>query len=119
MNPNPAEGKRTRLKKGLVNGAYHYGYCNGRCTQCTDPNGPGYCPRHGQADLGNGYVIVPHPLESIAVRLIFEWYATGELAQALRRLLGYKPSSHTATETAIKPIKRSPPPKSQREPTAR
>ena len=42
-----------------------------------------------------------------------------ELAQALRRLLGYTPPNHTATAVTVKPIKRPTPPKSQHEPKSR
>lgn len=82
LSRRTSEGKLTRIKKGLLNGAYRYGYCNGRCSACTDPNGADYCPRFGQPDLGDGRIPVPHPLESLAVRLIFEWYRTGEYSHA-------------------------------------
>jgi hypothetical protein len=36
--------KFERVSRGLPNGGYRFGYCNGRCPRCTDPNGPGYCP---------------------------------------------------------------------------
>jgi hypothetical protein len=68
------EGKLTRISKGLLNGNSRFGYCNGLCSKCTDPNGPGYCPCAGQANLSTGEVPVPHPIESIAVCLAFEWY---------------------------------------------
>jgi len=74
------EGKLTRVKKGLLNGSFRFGYCTGRCSQCNDPNGPGYCPRVGTADLGDGRVLTQHPVESIAVHLAYEWYAQGDLS---------------------------------------
>ncbi|MBN1887657.1 MAG: recombinase family protein [Thermoflexales bacterium] len=79
------EGKLTRVSKGLLNGNSRFGYCNGLCSECTDPNGGGpeagsYCPRAGEANLGKGDVPVPHPIESIAVRLAFEWYAEGSVS---------------------------------------
>jgi DNA invertase Pin-like site-specific DNA recombinase len=80
LSRRTSEGKLTRVKKGLVNGSFRFGYCMGRCAQCSDPNGPGYCPRAGQADLGDGKVLVPHPIESVAVRLAYEWYAQGDLS---------------------------------------
>ncbi len=79
------EGKLKRVEKGLLNGLSRFGYCNGLCTKCSDPNGGGpegrsYCPRVGQANLGDGTVPVPHPVESVAVRLAFEWYAQGNVS---------------------------------------
>lgn len=77
-----SRGKLQRAKQGFYNGSIPTGYCKGLCTRCTDPNGPGYCPRVGQSPLGDGEVLVPHPLESQAVRLAFEWYATGAYSDA-------------------------------------
>ncbi len=74
------EGKLTRVKKGLLNGSFRFGYCNGSCSKCADPNGPDYCPRVGQPNVGEGKVLIPHPVESIAVRLAFEWYAQGDVS---------------------------------------
>ncbi len=70
--------KRQRVSRGLPNGSpYRFGYCNGRCSRCTDPNGPGYCPLAGQPDRGDGRVLVPHPIESHALRLMHELYHLG------------------------------------------
>jgi len=65
---------KTRMQKGLPGGAYRFGYCNGRCSECSDPNGPGYCPLVGRPDRGDGRVLVPHPIEAHAVRLIAALY---------------------------------------------
>ncbi len=71
-----------RARRGDLLGSIPTGYCKGLCTNCIDPNGPDYCPLFGQAPIGDGKVLVPHPLESQAVRLAFEWYATGEFSYA-------------------------------------
>ena len=75
------KGKRARATKGLHNGSPPLGYCWGNCSTCTDPNGPGYCPRHGGPNIQDytpSLPLVPHPIEREAVRLAFEWYATGQ-----------------------------------------
>ena len=72
------KGKLGRARNGLPNGSIPFGYCHGRCSSCTDPNGQGYCPEYGQPDRYRGRSVVPHPIESVAVSLAFEWYATGE-----------------------------------------
>ena len=70
--------KQQRVSRGLPNGSpYRFGYCNGRCSHCTDPNGPGYCPLVGQPDRGEGRVLVPHPIEAHAMRLMHELYHLG------------------------------------------
>ena len=68
---------KARMQKGLPSGAYRFGYCNGLCSDCTDPNGPGYCPFVGGPDRSDGRVLVPHPIESHAVRLIVSLYSQG------------------------------------------
>ena len=72
------KGKKGRARNGLHNGSIPFGYCTGQCSACTDPNGQGYCPEHGQPDRYRGPSLVLHPVESVAVRLAFEWYATDE-----------------------------------------
>jgi site-specific DNA recombinase len=84
------KGKRARARKGLYNGSIPFGYCNGRCSACSDPNGPGYCPYVGQADRGDGQVPIPHPIERVAVELAFQWYVSGrasdgDIAERLNR----------------------------------
>jgi site-specific DNA recombinase len=75
------KGKRQRARQGYWLGAMPYGYCNGLCSRCSDPNGKDYCPDFGQADKGDGRSMVPHPVESQVVRQIFTWYASGEESQ--------------------------------------
>ena len=72
------KGTLQRAKKGLWLGALPYGYCNGLCSTCTNPNGKDYCPNYGQINLGNGKAITAHPVESKVVKLVFKWYSTGE-----------------------------------------
>jgi len=64
-------------KDGRLSGAFRLGYCKGNCTSCADPNGLDYCPCYGRPNRGDGKIRVLHPVESHAVRLMFEWYATG------------------------------------------
>jgi len=82
LSETTSRGKRQRASSGLYNGSIPTGYCNGRCSDCSDPNGPGYCPFAGLRPLGDGKVPVPHPIESEAVRLAFRWYATGQYSDA-------------------------------------
>jgi len=82
LSETTSRGKRQRASAGLYNGSIPTGYCNGRCSNCIDPNGPGYCPFAGLRPLGDGIVPVPHPIESEAVRLAFQWYATGQYSDA-------------------------------------
>lgn len=72
------KGKLQRARDGLWNGNPPFGYCRGRCSNCAEPNGPGYCPRVGQPDLGDGKHLQLHPLESRVVRQIYDWYLTGK-----------------------------------------
>jgi DNA invertase Pin-like site-specific DNA recombinase len=69
------EAKKARFRSGLPNGLLRYGFCNGLCSNCTDPNGPGYCPFVGGPDRGKGRVQVPHPIEQHARRLMEHLYA--------------------------------------------
>ncbi len=84
LSAETSKGKRARARKGLYNGTIPFGYCKGDCSTCTDPNGPGYCPRHGGPDLCEQDPEVTlwlHPIESVAMQLAFQWYATGKYAQ--------------------------------------
>lgn len=71
------KGTLQRAKKGLWLGALPYGYCDGLCSTCTNSNGKDYCPNHGKENLGDGVAIVAHPVESKVVKLVFQWYSTG------------------------------------------
>jgi hypothetical protein len=82
LSETTSRGKQQRARKGLFNGSLPTGYCTGMCATCTDPNGPGYCPFVGLRPIGDGKNPVLHPLESQAVRLAFEWYATGQFSDA-------------------------------------
>ena len=72
------KGKHQRARKGLWNGSIPYGYCRGLCAQCKDPNGAGYCPEFGLPNKTDGSVLIPHPIDSVAVKLAYERYATGD-----------------------------------------
>ncbi|RLC56548.1 MAG: hypothetical protein DRI80_16130 [Chloroflexota bacterium] len=94
------KGKIQRAREGLYNGSIPLGYCDGRCSACTDPNGRGYCPHYGGSDRGDGKVPVPHPIESVAVRLAFRWYLTGDFSDGAiaERLNGYE---HTLPDGTV------------------
>jgi len=77
LSETTSRGKEQRAREGLYNGSIPFGYCNGLCMNCTDPNGPGYCPLVGCPPLGDGQIPVPHPIECEGVRLAYEWYAVG------------------------------------------
>ncbi len=77
------KGKIQRARKGLWLGAIPYGYCNGLCSRCTDPNGAGYCPDFGGKDKSDGKVMVAHPIESQVVRWVFEQYAGGKMSHKM------------------------------------
>jgi DNA invertase Pin-like site-specific DNA recombinase len=73
--------KAARFQRGLHNGGYRLGYCNGLCSTCTDPNGKGYCPLYGGPDRPEsqrGRIQVPHPIEQHLVRLIVYSYHQGK-----------------------------------------
>ena len=76
---------------GFSNANSRFGYCNGLCSHCSDPNGPGYCPLSGGRDRarydGRILVPVPHPIESHAVRLIAHEYPNICSDQGLADLL--------------------------------
>ena len=77
------KGCLARARKGLWNGHIPFGYCDGRCSSCTHPNGPGYCPYAGGPDRNDDPErLVPHPIESEAVRRAFAWYASGTYSDA-------------------------------------
>src|SRR5512147_1100552 len=76
------KGKHQRARKGLWNGSIPYGYCRGLCAQCKDPNGAGYCPEFGSPNKTDGSVLIPHPIDSVAVKLAYEWYATGDYSDS-------------------------------------
>ena len=77
LSADTKRGKHQRARNGLWNGSPPLGYCRGNCSTCDVPNGPGYCPNAGGPDLSRDSRLIPHPIESVAVRLAFEWYATG------------------------------------------
>ena len=70
--------KHSRARDGVTNANYRFGYCNGLCSHCTDPNGPGYCPLVGGPDRaqysGKRLIMVPHPIEHYAVILVVHHY---------------------------------------------
>lgn len=84
------KGLRGKFAEGIHNGWLPWGYCRGRCSTCTDPNGPGYCPRVGLPDLAGDRELVPHPVDSQAFRYAHQLYCTArysdrDIADALNR----------------------------------
>ncbi len=91
---NLAQEIRTKRLMDAANGklapTFRYGYCIGNCSTCTDPNGPEYCPNIGGPEQRGPYFRMAHPVESVAVGLMFDWYATSncsyaEIAQRLNQ----------------------------------
>ncbi len=75
------EAKLERVMRGLSNASFRFGYCNGLCSTCTDPNGKDYCPLFGGLDRvesQRGRIPVPHPIEAHAVRMTVQLYAQGK-----------------------------------------
>ncbi len=103
------DNKLSRARKGLSNASLPpFGYCTGRCYRCTDNNGPGYCPRAGQMpdlrdelDAEEG-IFVPHPIESAAVSLTFDWYGTGEFSDRQIAVLLNEHVHHLVDGTPIR-----------------
>lgn len=99
------KGRRARAAKGLHNGTPPIGYCYGNCAACQDPNGEGYCPRYGQRnrqDYTPSDPLLPHPIDQHAVRLAFEWHATGhysdgEIAERLNNYVHTLPDEDEVT----------------------
>ncbi|HXK43845.1 MAG TPA: recombinase family protein [Anaerolineae bacterium] len=83
---NLAQEIRNKRLMDAVHGklapTYRFGYCMGTCSACKDPNGAGYCPEYGKADRRGAAFRIPHPVESVAVQLMFEWYAGGSMSFA-------------------------------------
>jgi hypothetical protein len=95
LREETSKGLRARARKGLWNGSIPVGYCRGNCSRCEDPNGEGYCPNFGQSDLNPDFPdvsLIAHPIESVAVTLAFDWYATGKCSDAdvAERLNAYR-----------------------------
>lgn len=80
LSVDTSKGKHGRARLGLANGGFRLGVCNGLCSECTDPNGRGYCPFYGRENRGSGRVPVHHPIEAEAVQLMYRWYATGSMS---------------------------------------
>ncbi|RME41830.1 MAG: hypothetical protein D6796_15325 [Caldilineae bacterium] len=96
------KGLRGRFHKGLHNGPIPFGYCNGRCSTCSDPNGPGYCPRAGLPDMHHGQHAIPHPLDSSAYVYAHRLYRTGlytdrDIAEVLNHYCLTLPDGQTQT----------------------
>ena len=77
------KGKHQRARNGLWNGNIPYGYCRGNCSTCKDPNGAGYCPNYGKADLdSNSRQLIKHPIDSQVVPHIYQLYLSEEYSDA-------------------------------------
>ena len=95
--------KHRRAEDGLTNASFRFGYCDGLCSRCTDPNGYGYCPFFGCSDraiyAGKRLIMVPHPIEQHAVRLMAHLYHAGwsdkEIANHLSNNLFELPDGQT------------------------
>ncbi|MEA3339027.1 MAG: recombinase family protein [Chloroflexota bacterium] len=83
------DNKASRAMKGYSNASIApFGYCRGNCSECTDNQGAGYCPRFGTRqdlwrELGDDpQVFVPHPIDQHAFRLANELHVTGDFSDA-------------------------------------
>ena len=94
LSDRTSRGKRKRADEGYWNGRIPFGYCSGACANCRDPNGPDYCPEHGQANRNMTKIMVPHPIDAAGVVKLFEWYATGRYSA---RDLAEKLNQHLVT----------------------
>jgi len=75
------EAKLERVMNGLSNASFRFGYCNGLCSTCKDPNGKDYCTMYGQPDRAEsqrGRIPVLHPVEMYAVRIAANLYNKGK-----------------------------------------
>jgi len=98
------KGHRQRARAGFWGGEIPYGYCRGLCSDCKHPNGKDYCPNYGRPNLSDGKRMIVHPVESFGVKLMFEWYATGETSMSAiaDKLSGYKVTLPNGTEVALR-----------------
>ena len=100
------KGKYGRVLKGLWNGIFPFGYCQGRCSRCQDPNGQGYCSDYGKPDQGDGTALITHPRDSRGVRLMFSSFHSREfscqgISETLNRA-GYRTrTKHPFTADAV------------------
>ncbi len=90
------KGKLQRARDGYWNGNPTYGYCRGLCSACKEPNGKGYCPDYGLPNKGDGKRLVLHPIESKIIRLVYDWYLTGEESDGhiAERLITFRLNEH-------------------------
>ncbi len=98
------KGQRQRARRGLWVGGIPYGYCQGLCSVCEDPNGMNYCPNYGSSNLSDGKRLIAHPIESIAVKLVYEWYLNGTYSAAMiaKKLSQYKITLPNGNEVQIR-----------------
>lgn len=76
------KGQHQRVRKGLWLGGVPFGYCKGLCADCEDPNGKEYCPHYGEKNLGDGKNLIAHPIESQVVKMVFDWYISGNYSES-------------------------------------
>ena len=101
------EYKMVYKGRGLWNGSIPFGYCNGHCSSCTDPNGPCYCPHADQADRADGQALIAHPLEALAVQRAFELSATGRYTDRdIADWLNRETVSYEGQEYPLRPKRR-------------
>lgn len=75
------EAKLERVMNGLSNASFRFGYCNGLCSTCKDPNGKDYCPKYegpDRVESQRGRIPVPHPIEMHAVKFAAHLYSKGK-----------------------------------------
>ncbi len=107
------KGKLQRARKGLWNGNIPFGYCRGLCSQCSDPNGEGYCPDFGGPDKSTEGLLVPHPIDGQIVQRIFQLYLSGEHSDASITELLNTSTFHLADGREVRPRSKGTPGQSQ------
>jgi site-specific DNA recombinase len=107
LSSETQKGKKERARKGLHNGSIPFGYCNGRCSNCTDPNGPGYCPWVGKPDRAGDDRLIAHPIESIGVRRAFRYSVTGNFTdRKIAELLNESSVRYAGKNYQLRPKRR-------------
>jgi DNA invertase Pin-like site-specific DNA recombinase len=108
LKAETTKGLQKRAKKGLHNGSVPFGYCKGLCATCADLNGPGYCPRVGEENRGDGKTLLAHPLDAIGLRRTFKLSASGEWTDRdIATYLNETPVRYRGKDYILRPRRRA------------
>lgn len=92
------KGKRQRAMNGLWNSCIPFGYQRGECEACGNPGFKGSCPNIGEYGVCPGQMMVPHPVNNVAVKEAFDLHGLGRSYQEVADYLNeqsYKPLSRS------------------------